>query len=408
MRRGWRGEGAFLLACCREGREECRRPLELPGGPMDWHALLTLARREGVAPLLFWQLRQAGLLGAIPVWLAETLSRGYYATGAAAVVWQDQLQGLLPRCRQAGCPVLVLKGAVLADRCYATPALRAMQDIDLLVRPLDLPALHDLLGRQGYRADDGQGSGSRRPGASSYLTTRYYRPTEGRGLPFHVHTHLVNSTIPNSHLISGFPMAPIWQAARRETLCGEEALVLAPHHQLLHLAEHSLRVTHSLSRLQYLCDLDRAVRHYGSAIDWEALCREGREWGLAPFLHYPLALAGRWLQTPVPAAVSDRLAPGPAGLPERLFAALLANNIRRPGLSYLLHLSLQPSGRAQAVFVMRTLFPPREVIALRSRIPVGAVGPVHYLRRAAEVAITLLHLTRPGSRPVRPGSEGGA
>jgi len=380
---------ALLLACCQEDATALGNLWTAEESPRHWQSLAAMAQQEGLAPLLYWRLRQAGLLNTIPLPVTESLRQKYYRTGAAAAVCTSQLHDLLPRCRKAGVMVIILKGAVLAELHYPNPALRPMSDIDILVKHHDLDDLALILAQAGYRTDtplpDGQGTPP-----TAYLTTRLYRRQDGGGLPLHVHTHLLNSTVPNDYFLANFPLAPIWAAAKSVLIAGTEALILDPRHQVLHLAEHSLRVTHSLTRLQYLYDIDRTIRNSGHETDWQALCDEATAWGMASFLYHPLALASQWLKTPLPPSVLNRLRPMKAGLLERLFALLLAGNIRRPGLSYLLHLSRQPSGKAQLAFLARTAFPPRQVIARRNGISLDQVGARAYLRRVAEIAAALM------------------
>ena len=46
--------------------------------------------------------------------------------------------------------VIALKGAHLAEAVYASPALRRMNDIDLLVKPVDLPEIERIMTKNGY------------------------------------------------------------------------------------------------------------------------------------------------------------------------------------------------------------------------------------------------------------------
>lgn len=389
----------ILVACCLEDATDFTRLCSREGSRIHWQSLCTMALQEGIAPLLFWRLRQSGLLARVPKALAESLCRKYYLTGATAAFCTSQLHDLLPRCQEAGLPIIILKGAVLAELYYPNPALRAMSDIDILVKAEDLATLDIIFSQAGYRTDISHAK-TQKNEQKTYLTTRTYRRQDREGLPFHVHTHLLNSTIPNDYFLDNFPIAQIWHAARRVRIANSEALVLSSHHQILHLAEHSLRVTHSLTKLQYLYDINRVIHNQTSEIDWQTLCEEAQEWRMESFLYYPLTLACQWLKAPVPPSVLTRLQPVP-GVMERLFAALLTKNIRRPGLSYLLHLSRQPSFMAQMTFLTRTVFPPRQVLARRSGIPLDEVGALVYLRRVAEIFVTLLTTIKGGSSQLR-------
>ncbi|MBA3015749.1 MAG: nucleotidyltransferase family protein [Proteobacteria bacterium] len=378
----------ILLSCCQDDNTSFTHLCDTDAPSLPWHALCDMAHQEGLAPLLFWRLRQEGALKNLHQSLTEPLSRKYYATGATAAFYASQLRDLLPRCQAVGLPVIILKGAALAELYYPNPALRAMSDIDILVKSEDLDALNLIFSKIGYKTESQRPEGHRdKP--ERYLTTRIYRRQDKEGLPFHVHTHLLNSTIPNDYFLDNFPIAPLWKAAQPVKIAGTKALVLDPRHQVLHLAEHSLRVTHSLTKLHYLYDIDQVVRNSEKKIDWQVLCREAEHWQMGSFLYYPLSLASEWINTPVPLSALTRLQPE-AGLLERFFHTLLANNIRQPGLSYLLHLSRQPSFKRQLAFVARTAFPPRHILARRSGIPLDQVGAVVYLRRVLEITSTIL------------------
>src|ERR1700687_674202 len=62
---------------------------------------------------------------------------------------------LLKQFKQAHVPVILLKGMALVSSLPSQKALRAMQDVDLLVRPSDAAAAIDLLMANGWRFHDG-------------------------------------------------------------------------------------------------------------------------------------------------------------------------------------------------------------------------------------------------------------
>ncbi|MEW6428713.1 MAG: nucleotidyltransferase family protein [Thermodesulfobacteriota bacterium] len=374
-------EEEIVLACCRQ---------EVPAAgrlrPADWGRVAALAEREGVVTLLYTWMERHGLLSDLPDRVRTDLFNRYYLTAGAVVVWQTELQKILRLAARMELAFLALKGVVLAETVYDNPVLRPMSDIDLLVRPEDFSRARNVLGLAGYRPLAGEGRLA--PGAD-YLTSLRFVRNSGPFLPIHLHTHLVNSTVPNRKLAAAVPMADIWRRARPVSLCGQPALALAAHHQLLHLAEHGLRVSHSLTRWRYLCDIDRTVRHHRDMLDWDLFCATVLAAGLQRFVYHPLALAGRRLETPVPTEVLVRLRPR-SGWEDRTFTLLLERNIRKPGLSYLLHLAQQENPVAKLHFLYRTVLPPREVLAVRYGLSTGLVHHGHYLRRMLEIGTTLL------------------
>lgn len=98
-----------------------------------WTALIEMATRHGVAPLLYQRLKAPPLAGCVPDDVRERLRGLYLNTAARNVRLYEELRPLLLALHEVGIPVLVLKGAYLAEQVYCNIALRPMSDIDLLV-----------------------------------------------------------------------------------------------------------------------------------------------------------------------------------------------------------------------------------------------------------------------------------
>ncbi len=115
----------------------------------------------------------------------RALVRDAYERGARE--HDERLSWLVPLLdllRDEGVDVLVLKGVALALEYYATPALRPMVDVDLLVHPRDVDAT--------MRALDARGWTARAPLAQNHLRRRRevdYRGPDGERLDVHWHLH---------------------------------------------------------------------------------------------------------------------------------------------------------------------------------------------------------------------------
>ena len=106
------------------------------------------AEAQRMAPLFYHHTRAAGaeLLDDIRLALQGLVLRHT----AAAEVRTAVLKELLAQTQSAGIPLILLKGAATAYIAYPNPALRPMRDLDILVRPTDLPALYAVLDRMGF------------------------------------------------------------------------------------------------------------------------------------------------------------------------------------------------------------------------------------------------------------------
>jgi hypothetical protein len=170
----------------------------------------------------------------------------------------DDLAAILHEANKAGIGVMPLKGSLLTTRYYASPELRPMADLDLLVRSEDAPALRAVLETMGYRL---QAPVSRRhgrirqfinPGGNQIVSTRGDHPDNPR--PVDVHTDLrrylwVDFAV---HDLTDF----VWSQSQRGEILGERVWLPAPDRMLVYLATHALY--HHLfgtGRLMHLLDL---------------------------------------------------------------------------------------------------------------------------------------------------------
>lgn len=350
---------------------------------LDWPGLIREARAHGVAPLCYARFR-AVMSAAAPHSTAEALRPDYLRNALRNRVLTDELGRLLEAFRAEGIETIVLKGAALSHLVYPDLVLREMADMDVLIKPADVAAADRLLRHLGYTPAS---SLPERPAGElstpGYLSaTLYVGPTL---IPIHLHWHLLNSTVP-LHSYSGMvPMEHLWALARPTTLAGQATHILAPHHFLIHLCEHALRASHSLSRLSHLCDIAWFV-HRELDLDWSALITESRAWGLDRFVFVCLGLARSTLQAPVPAWALRSLEPRRLRLGERLLIHRVASGRMSHGLSYLVHLGLYRRLRDKAWFVFRTVAPPQAVLSRHLALPHGSrIGLAAYARRGLTV-----------------------
>ncbi|HBX71099.1 MAG TPA: hypothetical protein DEH25_17405 [Chloroflexi bacterium] len=125
-------------------------------GQAEWQLLASMAEAEGVGPLLYWKLKavgsgqcvvespdtpasgwrnehNGGVLALMPAAVWKFLQTSYYKTAARNAVLLGELDRILAAFEAAKIPVIVLKGAALAQTVYPDPGLRPMGDLDLLI-----------------------------------------------------------------------------------------------------------------------------------------------------------------------------------------------------------------------------------------------------------------------------------
>lgn len=266
--------------------------------PREWLDLLHLADRLAVAPLVYASICKRVEAVQIPYGLLQNLEILYQANTLRNMELYRALYMLLGKLRVQGIPVIVLKGAYLAQHVYQDIALRTMADLDILVPALHIDQVQTILARLGYQLDERKDLS----GNSYHLA---YRSSENPILAVEVHWDLEPA-----HSPFRVDVEDLWQRARPVNVAGVDVLALSPEDLLLHLCLHTAhRHLFGHYSLRALCDIRAVLRHSGHRLDWDLLCLRSRQWGCDHSLYLTLLLARDLFEVDAPIVVFQRLRP---------------------------------------------------------------------------------------------------
>jgi hypothetical protein len=290
-----------LLLYCLGVVNDATRSVELEHlSDADWEALLQLARRQGVAPLLYWRFKTASPGPNVPHNVVQELREAFLLCATRNVRLYHDLTQVLTALQDM--PVIVLKGAHLAKVVYDNIALRPMDDVDLLVRETDLASIEKKLLGIGYMR-----SGTKRLVVSHHLPA-FIKPD---AVTIEVHKTIVRliDDYKNQHDPFKIDIDEIWAGARAATIAGVKTLVLSPTDLLLHLCLHTSYHHRFGIGLRAFCDIAATIRHYGDEMDWEQLQLAAHRWRAKRYVYLTLYLARELLEAPVPEKVLNVLEP---------------------------------------------------------------------------------------------------
>ena len=233
----------------------------------------------------------------------------------------DQGVRLLDTLAEAGIPAIVLKGAALAGTVYDEPALRPMEDFDLLVPraqfaqavavmrgagwsfdpPLADPEPHFVFQHAiGFRRDGG--------GAADLHWTAAGLPLNGAG------AHAVHAST-QPHRIGD-----------------RETRTLGPADQLLQICTHATRFNPDIPPIRWAADAFLLLAR--APFPWDSLIAPARTRGLSLVMHRALEYLRDGLGVDVPDDIMTALARH--RLPERLSLAVRSGSGRLPYLQFVL------------------------------------------------------------------------
>jgi hypothetical protein len=307
----------LLLYCLRASPDKTDDGRVEPLSEVDWDDLLQQSARHGITPLFYHRLRTVHPDISIPPNVMGRLRQAYLENAARNLRLYHNLSTVLKILRRDNIPVIVLKGAHLAELVYGNRALRFMGDLDLLVQKDDLIRVDALLLEMGCT-----------PTVHNRIVGKdnnefvYVMPK--RDVSLEIHWSILSPLFPFSIDTDGQ-----WERSRPVLIAGVDAAVLCPEDLLLHLCLHA-GCTHGFEPgLRLFCDISEILQHNGGVMDWGLVQLRTREWGAGKCVYLTLKLTREFLGVSLPVGLMEALKPG--DFDER-FVALARDQIfsRRP------------------------------------------------------------------------------
>jgi len=259
----------------------------------DWKALLRLSTHHGVAPLLYHRLSNAGV--KVPDEVFEGLYKAYHNNVFRNIQYYHSLSEVLKQLQRGGIDVIVLKGAYLAKTVYQSQALRAIGDIDLLVKKADLGQAEKILLEMGYGPTE-------RPSIKAQCADHHLVPFTKKGaFRIEIHWTLIKPKEPFKIMLDS-----LWEQARPFTIKDIQVLSLSPEDLLFHLCIHTA-YQNSFFGIRFLCDIHNTIRYH--EIDWDILFHRAHQWKGEKVVYLVLYLARDWLAASVPEKVLEQFKP---------------------------------------------------------------------------------------------------
>jgi hypothetical protein len=347
-------EAEFLLATLRQTGAGVPSTLDKP-------ALLQLAESHGVF-MLFCH--------AFPAELPEDFASQARSQWAASARLANELKALLQEFSQHGIAVLPLKGPLLATLLYGSPSRRISDDLDLLVRPEDVPRAEALLCALGF--------------CSNYPADDYHHTFSRSGTIVELHFEISPPSNPSIDLRAA------WNRAPTVEFLGQNARFFAPPDLLMYLVLHLVK--HAFGRMIWLLDTSLALKQLNSDEVKEVLVTAKRLGVEGAFLT-TCALIQAVFQDALPRQIADAIARKPVialqaeAIFKRMLEAPAAATTHQGAQTFI---QLEPGMRARWMQRLRALrssqqdnawaesrsLHPRWMLILRPLRLIGKYGPV--------------------------------
>jgi hypothetical protein len=270
-----------------------------------------------------------------------------YACLATHLKTLKSVKDILDALNRQGIEAIILKGIYLAIAAYPDLSRQPGSDIDLLVRRGDALKAQTILASLGWREESGV----------LPALINYNKPLALNSLMFfnpdslvsvHLHWHIINTTWPLNCYVQNIDMADIWQAALSGSLDGAPVKELKPEHLVIYLCYHGF--THNFAKPVYVDDIKAALSHYKDNINWPFLYGQAQKWGLRWLVEYGI----KYIEKPGPGRYSE---------------------------TYWHYFRQEKGINGKILFLYRTFFPNKIIMAAANGLPLDQVGFKHYLNR---------------------------
>jgi hypothetical protein len=325
-----------------------------------------------LAPLLHDAIRRTG--ASVSPDVLTYARAAYFREDLRARSFKAAAGDVLAVLNEAGVPLVVSRGAALAEVCYRDWALRHCHDLDLVVPDEALATAAAALRGKGRMRPDA------RVGERSF--------THVSGLPEKLHAGLF--AIPYYRT----PIGAVFSRSVVTEVAGVPARVLTPPDALLHVCTHAAS-SRSRSTLRWVCDA-WAILASAPSLDWDVLLETATVSRSAIPLWITLGYLAATLGAPVPRAVLDRLArevdgAGAGAIDTALHGACVSAPSRRALVRR------APDWRTRLLVARWLALPSPSYLRWTRRLSSPWLLPLYYVYRPSRFAVSRLTRRRRAS-----------
>jgi hypothetical protein len=267
----------------------------------DWQDLLRQAYKYRMLPALFWQLKpflDAGIQP--PQGVVHELRTSFLSSTGKNMLLFYRVGQFLKAMDEAWIPVILLKGAHLANFVYPDSAMRSMSDVDFLIPREDILRCAELFYAMGYKA-------------SVEMRTQDVLAVSHQ-LPYFVKSNYplveLHWTILDPKEDLPIDLDGIWARAEAVKIHGYPARVLSPEDLLLHIILHTSHHHNFGTGLKPFYDIAVGIQHYRDRIDWSQLFARAAQWKASKGVYLALLLTHEFFGTPIPTEILEGKRPG--------------------------------------------------------------------------------------------------
>jgi hypothetical protein len=342
-----------LLLCCGTALNspgKVSRIRRLTQGGIDWPYLTRTARRHGVMPLLYWNLKEIHF-ETVPEGVLKELCNEYRINMIRNLFLTAKLFNLLDLFQTHGISAIPYKGPTLSVLAYGDICLRHFVDLDFIVHKHDVLRAKGLLQSQGYRPEYVLSPDQELAYLQHECEYNFFH--DHKSIPIELHWDIVQKYF-SCHV----DVNKLWDDLKPVSLLGKEVMTLSPEKLLVVLCVHN-GGKHQWGTLEWICDIAQLIG-VRKDLDWERILDNALRSGIARILFLGLYLAKDMLGADIPNEINKRLMNDSAipSLAEEVRKRIFAETESVPGEAerFVFYLRMRENVKDKMQYCFRRLF----------------------------------------------------
>ncbi len=380
-------EDKLLLYCSRMSMNKDIMPKikEICDHVVDWNYIMECSNKQGVSPLLYWNLSKISNIKDVPYEIMKNLEKMYYNNLARNMFLYNELGKVLNAFKRVDIDTVVLKGAFLAEQVYKNAGLRTMSDIDLLIKYKDFQKAKRELNKLMYFATVPSRT-ELYERFQTVLSEELSFENQNKRIIVEIHWDIHP---PDSYY--KVDINKFWNNVKSVKIASIETLTFAPEdilqHLCLHLDKHlSLPRSPPAKPLRDYCDIAEVTRHYKDVINWDDLLQSSKSNGIEEPVFQSLSIANKYFGAIVPENILSKLKPVKSSVDfEEVFKGAMEGNLNKKyqgsEINLIMNFELKNVTCEKLLFLFLYVFPSKEFMIYRYSIKDKKQVYMYYLIR---------------------------
>lgn len=325
--------------------EDVKRLIENKEYPVDYDRTLKLAGSNEVLSLLHNSLKD---IDAISSAIKNKLNNAYLHTLRNNIVQAEEMMRILTLLKKDGIEAIPLKGAIASDVIFGDPGLYLSSDIDILVKPSDIPGVEKVLTEAGYKKNEGISE-------SDLLSSHYHLIFQKDRHHVEVHWNLVKRYFQ-------IPPEFWWKDVQKTEYEGMEITSLSIERYIMYTVFRLF--DHGFRPMKFFVLISEIINKYQDEIDWQKLLSFSRRYKMERLVTFSLKLLNNLFETKIPEDILKRKVSGYEYLKRTTISGIF-HEVRKPHFRMFLYTFLLDTPQDFLKILARRFFPSSGEIRLR-------------------------------------------